>query len=231
MVVKEGWNMIGSFEENIPVTQLTTTPPGIIATYFFGYEDGYHIADTLKSGKGYWVRVTSDGVINLNSGGLFKGEKGQLAQVDQNWGKIIITDNEGKSITLYATEEEIESGYLSGLPPVPPTGIFDARFSSGKFVEDLSSVKEILISSESYPITISAEGISIAVKDRITGMILNEELSDGEEIRITNNKITSIEISGRIDGDYLFHMNYIRIIRIHSTQAQQSSSQFQKNRM
>ena len=213
VVVKEGWNMIGPFEENIAVTQLTTTPPGIIATYFFGYEDGYHIADTLKSGKGYWVRVTSDGVINLNSGGLFKGgEKDQLAKVGQNWGKIIITDNEGKSITLYATEEEIESGYLSGLPPLPPTGIFDARFSSGKFVEDLSSVKEILISSESYPISISTEGINITVRDRITGTILNEDLNDGEEIRITNNKITSIEVSGRIIGElpisYELYQNY-----------------------
>ena len=28
--------------------------------------------------------------------------------------------------------------------------------------------------------TVSAEGISIAVKDRIAGMILNEESSDGE---------------------------------------------------
>ena len=164
------------YEEDIPVSQITTTPPGIIATYFFGFEDGYYIADTLKSGKGYWVRVTEDGVINLNGGALAKdGEQEQIAKIDKDWGRIKITDSEGKSITLYATEEEIESDFYE-LPPMPPTGIFDARYSSGKLVEDLSSEKIIQISSDKYPITIRAEGISITVRDRINGELLNEEL-------------------------------------------------------
>jgi len=210
--VKAGWNMIGTFEEDIPVSQITTTPPGIIATYFFGFNDGYNIADTLKSGKGYWVRVTEDGVLNLNSGSLAKGgEEEQIAKVDQEWGKIKITDSEGKSITLYASEEEMELS-LYELPPSPPTGIFDARYSSGKLVESLTSEKTIQISSEKYPITIRAEGISIRIRDRIDGKILDEELNSGEEIRITNNKITSIEVTGRITGGmpitYKLYQNY-----------------------
>ena len=60
--LRTGWNMLGVYEGNVPVTQITTTPPDIIATYFFGFEDGYNIADTLRSGKGYWVRVTEDGI-------------------------------------------------------------------------------------------------------------------------------------------------------------------------
>jgi len=50
---------------------------------------------------------------------------------------------------------------------MPPTGIYDARYSSGKLVESLSSEKIILISSDNYPIAIRAEGISITVRDRI----------------------------------------------------------------
>ena len=46
--VKTGWNMIGVYEEDIPVSQITTTPPGIISSNFFTYEDGYDIADILK---------------------------------------------------------------------------------------------------------------------------------------------------------------------------------------
>ena len=72
-------------------------------------------------------------MLNLNSGGLIKdGEQEQFAEIDKNWGKIIITDNKGKSITLYATEDEIESNFYE-LPPMPPTGIFDARYSSGNW--------------------------------------------------------------------------------------------------
>ncbi|NWG29576.1 MAG: T9SS type A sorting domain-containing protein [Ignavibacteriaceae bacterium] len=195
-----GWNMFGVYENNIPVSQITTTPPGIIATNLFGFNDGYYIADTLQSGQGYWVRVTEDGVINLNTGGLPKGdEQKQFAETSKNWGKIKITDNKSRSITLFAATEEIESNSYE-LPPMPPTGIFDVRFSSGTVVENLSGEKIIQISSDDYPITIRAEGLSITVRDRINGKLLNEELKSGEEIRITNNKITSIGVSGRISA-------------------------------
>ena len=212
VLLETGWNMFGVYEEDISISQITSTPPGIVATYFFGYNDGYYIADTLKSGKGYWVRVTEGGVLNLNSSSLMKdGEQLQFAEMDKNWGKIKITDSKGKSITLFATEDEIESNFYE-LPPMPPTGIFDARYSSGRLAENLSSEQIIQISSDSYPITIRAEGLNIAVRDIINGELLNEELKNGEEIRITNNKITSIEVSGKIIGglpiSYELYQNY-----------------------
>lgn len=194
--VKAGWNMIGAYEQDIPLSQITTTPPGIIATYLFGFQDGYVISDTLKSGKGYWVRVTEDGVLNLNSGTLAKSEE-QSAKIEQDWGKIIVTDNEGKSITLYAAGKEIKSDAF-GLPPLPPAGIFDARYNSGNFVENLSADNVILINSDNYPIRIKAEGINLSIRDRINGELLNEELMDGNEISITNNKITSLVVTGKI---------------------------------
>ena len=199
--LQEGWNMFGVYEIDIPVTQLTTTPPGIIATYFFKYDDGYYIADTLKSGQGFWVRVTDDGVLNLNGSSLEKdGEAEQFsAKLDQDWGRIKINDSKGRSVTLYATEEKTDLS-LFDLPPLPPTGIFDVRYSNRRLSEDIRSEKIIQISSGSYPITIKAEGINILVRDRINGNLLNEVLIDGEEIKIMNSKITSIQISGKVTG-------------------------------
>ena len=197
--VHEGWNLFGIYEKDIPLSQITTTPPGVVATYFFEYNDGYYIADTLLSGKGFWVRVTDDGVINLN-GGLLKNEEEEkllLADINPNWGKIIITDNEGKSTILYATDKETDFS-LYELPPPPPAGVFDVRYSSGKLAENISSEKIIQITSENYPITIRAEGINIIIRDRIKGELLNEELTSGEEIMLTNYKISSIEVSGKL---------------------------------
>lgn len=143
---------------------------------------------------------------------MFKGdEQIQIAAVDKDWGRIIVTDNEGRSCTLFATEEEIDLTKFE-LPPLPPAGIFDVRFSSGKLAENLSGEKIIQISSDDYPISIKTEGLNITVRDRINGELLNEELKDGEEIRIANNKITSLEIAGRITGglpvSYELYQNY-----------------------
>ena len=210
--VQQGWNMFGVYENDIPISQVITTPPGIVATYFFGFNNGYYIADTLKSGQGHWVRITEDGVLNLNGGTFAKeGEKQPIPKIDQYWGKIKITDSEGKSVILYAIEEEIDLTKYE-LPPLPPAGIFDARYSSGKMVEDLSSEKIIQISSDNYPITIKAEGINIKLRDGINGKLLNVQLTGGEEIRITNSKITSIEVTEKVTNrlplSYELYQNY-----------------------
>ena len=95
---------------------------------------------------------------------------------------------------------------------MPPGGIFDARYSSGRLVEDLRTDQVIQISSDKYPITIKAEGLSLMIRDRINGEIINQEFKNGEEIRITNNKITSIVVSGRITAgipvNYELSQNY-----------------------
>ena len=47
--VFEGWNMIGVFDENVPINQITTIPSSIITSSFLGLEGSYEIEDTLKS--------------------------------------------------------------------------------------------------------------------------------------------------------------------------------------
>ncbi|HQI42290.1 MAG TPA: YCF48-related protein, partial [Ignavibacteriaceae bacterium] len=212
--VQEGWNMIGVFEKDIPVSHITSTPPGIITTYYFGYNNnGYYIADTLKSGKGYWIRVTEAGKLNLNGGLLQKAREDRqlFTIIAQDWGRIKIIDNKGKSVTLFAADEKSDLGFYE-LPPLPPTGIFDARYSSGRLAENLDSKKIIKISSDNYPITIRAEGIDLTVRDIINGELLNTELKNEEELRITNNKITSIEVIGKVTGSlpvsYELYQNY-----------------------
>jgi uncharacterized protein (TIGR02145 family) len=69
--VYKGWNIIGSVKAGAVPDVLTTIPGGIITTSLYGYnpEAGYQSADTLGKGSGYWVKVSSDGVIIFNSSG------------------------------------------------------------------------------------------------------------------------------------------------------------------
>jgi len=61
----QGWSLIGPYENNINVSSITTTPPGILTSQFYGYNNGYVTPTTLQVGKGYWIRSSQNGVINI----------------------------------------------------------------------------------------------------------------------------------------------------------------------
>jgi uncharacterized protein (TIGR02145 family) len=67
--VSTGWNLIGSLNTGLIPSILSTEPPGIITGSVFGYApgSGYQAADTLKRGKGYWVKVSQNGIIIFGS--------------------------------------------------------------------------------------------------------------------------------------------------------------------
>jgi hypothetical protein len=64
--VNQGWNLVGPFAFNVPVNGITTIPSNIIVSPFYGYEGGYISADTLKPGKGYWVKTNASGIMQMN---------------------------------------------------------------------------------------------------------------------------------------------------------------------
>jgi uncharacterized protein (TIGR02145 family) len=65
--VKQGWNIIGSLSTPVVVSAINSLPPGIIASGFFRYSNGYTFADTIYPGDGCWVKVNQSGVIVLSS--------------------------------------------------------------------------------------------------------------------------------------------------------------------
>jgi murein DD-endopeptidase MepM/ murein hydrolase activator NlpD len=64
--VSPGWNIIGSLGTSLPTNHLI--PIGTnIQSGFFGYEGVYQVSDTLKPGKGYWIKVSSAGHLILTT--------------------------------------------------------------------------------------------------------------------------------------------------------------------
>ncbi len=53
--VKKGWNIIGPYDFPVDLSLITTEPPNILVSSFFGYADttGYYRASVLLPGKGY----------------------------------------------------------------------------------------------------------------------------------------------------------------------------------
>jgi hypothetical protein len=70
VAVQQRWNLVGSLSTPIPVSGITSSPPGLVTSRFFAYNSvskHYEIADTIKPGSGYWVKSTSPGVIILDT--------------------------------------------------------------------------------------------------------------------------------------------------------------------
>jgi hypothetical protein len=61
--VTSGWNLIGASDHDVAVTQLNIQPTGIIDTPFYEFNLMYQPADTIRRGKGYFVKVNANGKI------------------------------------------------------------------------------------------------------------------------------------------------------------------------
>ena len=207
-----GWNLIGVYEYQINPADITTVPAGLITNAIYKYNPGtgYSVASLMDRAQGFWVYMNGAGQIVLPGRSLQKSSADMKNPIDKNWGKIIITDSEGKSYTLYCSGQSSfkENGFL--LPPAPPSGVFDVRYSSQKLVEDLSSEKEINISNAVYPITVKTENVELNIKDGFTGKIFNRILKDGEQVTINDNSINKIIVDGKesIPVSFNLEQNY-----------------------
>ncbi|HVO74519.1 MAG TPA: LamG-like jellyroll fold domain-containing protein, partial [Ignavibacteriaceae bacterium] len=197
--LQNGWNMIGVFEFDLPASQITSEPPGIITSNFFGFNGGYFTTATLETGKGYWVKANNSGKLLFNRFQKSTSQ-GVLANVPENWGKIILRDKNGSSATLYSAEKGSSLTFYD-LPPMPPAGCFDVRFSSNRFAEIINSPKDILISSSTYPLSLKVQNTSLRIKDKTTGKIINTFLKDGQELTINDPAVNVLEVSGELIPD------------------------------
>ncbi|MBI5021666.1 MAG: InlB B-repeat-containing protein [Ignavibacteriales bacterium] len=67
--VTQGWNLIGSISQALAVSSITSNPPGIVTSNFFGFSNGYFITDNIQPGKGYWVKADRSGELILSASG------------------------------------------------------------------------------------------------------------------------------------------------------------------
>jgi hypothetical protein len=202
-----GWNLFGGYELSVSTSGLTTNPSGLITGSVYKYSSGYQVATTLDPGYGYWVKLTGAGQIIIPET-LAKSEP--VEYFPENWGRLIITDNAGHSYKLYAVSDKSNidlSDYE--LPPAPPAGMFDIRYSSGRIAEDLSTaIKIIEMSGITYPLTVRVENMDIRFQDE-SGKAINVNLKSGDEIVITNSTINKLMVSGELIPDkYALDQNY-----------------------
>jgi hypothetical protein len=200
-----GWNLIGGYELSVTAANVTTNPPGLQSGPIYKYSGGYAVATTLDPGDGYWIKLDAAGQIIIPET-MAKGEA--VEYFPEDWGRIILTDATGINYTLYAVKGEVNLDDYE-LPPAPPAGMFDIRYSSGRIAEDINSaVKTIDMSGVTYPLTVRVEGMDIRLMDE-TGKTINANLKKGEDIVISDATIQKLMVSGElIPAEYALAQNY-----------------------
>lgn len=69
VAVKPGWNLVGSIATAVDVGSITSVPPGLTVSPFYGYAAGYVTVTALEPFKGYWVKAAEEGTLLLGASG------------------------------------------------------------------------------------------------------------------------------------------------------------------
>ena len=67
VMVTAGWNLVGTVTDSVAVSTIQQRPPGIVSSQFFGYEGSYIPSTILAPARSYWVKVSQDGLLILNT--------------------------------------------------------------------------------------------------------------------------------------------------------------------
>ena len=205
--INSGWNIVGGFENSAPVLGITTNPPGIIQTSFYSYNSvgGYQTVNSLTPGYGYWVKFSASGNMILPS--LTENIDYKTANiVKPEWIKILITDSENRTSTLYLTNDESNLDFFE-LPPLPFTDMFDIRFSSNRFVEKCLDKQVISLQGVRYPLNIVVEDQNFSIMDE-NGFYLKNG-NDKNSFILDNPEVKKIIIKKHnIPDEFVLEQNF-----------------------
>ena len=132
--VDDGWNLIGSVDHPVAAPS-----GGIIESPWYTYGgSGYEPVATLESGRGYWVKTSISGAILL---GGPEPSVAAAASMFDGATVVTITDARGRSQRLYlaAYGGDPPDVRAFDMPPSPPAGMPDIRFSSQRLIEFFSA--------------------------------------------------------------------------------------------
>ncbi|MBI2420146.1 MAG: S8 family peptidase [Ignavibacteriales bacterium] len=209
--LNQGWNLFGVNDKDVTLSQITTVPAGILSSQIYGYSNGYNNPTTLATGKGFWVRTSQAGTLYFNQSSTAKSNDAVAFTPDKSYTSIIVTDNAGSRRILYLGENYLlPNSNLVSLPPVPPAGIFDARFSDNTMAAASSTEQVLLLQGAVYPVAITVEGKTLTLTDLATGgKLLQANSRQQNVITVNNANISAIGITAENTPDeFVLYKNY-----------------------
>ncbi|MFZ0391850.1 MAG: FlgD immunoglobulin-like domain containing protein, partial [Calditrichia bacterium] len=216
--LKKGWDLISGGSCPLAFSEIEDPGMILVSGTLFGFEGHYQAEDTLQPGKGYWVRADTAGVITFNcSPSRLPAKRAALKTDLSQVPNLRVRDAVGNEQVLYFQVElhADESVLNYSLPPLPPAGAFDARFSSDLRI-CRSGEAEIRVQSAAYPLEICPANLppsqsAYVLKEFLPqGKGRSHLLSEGNSIIISNPLVTrlSLEKETTLPLSFRLHQNY-----------------------
>ncbi len=212
--LQQGWNLIGAISLPVDAANVTTSPGDLLGGSFFGYNNGYVVAAQLSPMHAYWIKATSSGELTLNGNGNVQGKISSTHNDLGTLNSLTIRDANGNEQTLLFGKGNFNLNKYD-MPPIPPKGIFDARYISNRIVElsDNEKTKEIpiTISSAQYPITLSWKNkqtnsfASLIVGGNKTSVVANGKITVNDPSALVVLRLSGVETTPK---QFALHQNY-----------------------
>lgn len=176
VAVQAGWNMIGGYDTDVPVSSIVSSPAGIVVSEYFGFNSGYAVANALTAWHGYWVKVSQAGALSFSAP---KNSGKNTANKYDGMSKISVSSLEGGNGVLYISRQAVAEANFE-MPPKFADDVFDVRFEDGTFAAVRSGLPiEILISGKPGVIKISVDENDLVPYVLSNGKLTPASGSDG----------------------------------------------------
>ena len=206
--LSEGWNMISGISVAAEGDDIDDPGDILVEGSEYGFSGTYYPAEFIEPGQGYWVRANADGAITIAIGAGGAGKITEPVNYLKNANYLTITNGDGLTgmpLHFGATVPENEQ-IRYGLPPLPPAGAFDTRFSDDmRYTEDMGTI-EIMNNTKSLSIdyyVVNQEKWILTFNDEEHLL----ERSGVIELDGTVNSVT-LRKEGTVPGSFSLKQNY-----------------------
>ena len=168
--LSEGWNLFSGISEVTNVSGISDPGGIIVAGTIYEFTGSYANASMLTPGHGYWVNASTDGDITISIAGAAK-TRSVFRDYAENTNKLSFNGS-----NLYFGVSIPEENMLSyQLPPKPPIGAFDVRFSDNMKVAEIAGAIEIMNNTDKLTI---AYTINIGAGEHMNWVLTSENGED-----------------------------------------------------
>lgn len=196
--LETGWNMISGPSHTVEAAMIEDQDGILLTGTLYGFDGAYVQASEIQPGAGYWIRTSGPGTITLGDADhqpgkqVVPGDDPDLSDFD----RLIVNNIEGHSRTLYfgATRDESIPELLFTLPPLPPEGAFDARFSDDRMLVSGNSGVIDIASASDISLTLKLSGSS---DDRSYQFTLLDDNAEGKTIELWHGQSQTLNLSGK----------------------------------